>query len=242
MLASTRNALLSAIPISALALSLLTTSSLASDGGKFLPTGVQITPTAATGSTLEHLNPGLADFPKDIASGAMSTVKSPDGKTLLVLIGGYNSLSDKNGNTIAKDSNEYVFVFDIATGKPVKKQVIQVPNTFVGIVFDPAGKNFYVGGPLPGRFAKGKQVPKPTHDAGYWAAKTKGFDFSQEDRLCDPEKFNRIIWEGLHGNKPYPTVRSGLDLRQNWKELLRRAGIAPSREGLASTESSASVQ
>lgn len=73
MLASTKNALLSAIPISALALSLLTTSSLASDEGKFLPTGVQITPTAAPGSTLEHLNPGLADFPKDIASGAMST-------------------------------------------------------------------------------------------------------------------------------------------------------------------------
>jgi len=150
MLASTKTALRSAIPIGALALSLLTTSSLASNEqatqGTFLPTGVQVTPTAAPGSTLEYLNPGLTDFPKFIASGAMSVVKSPDGRTLLVLTGGFNSLSDKSGNTVPKDSNEYIFVFDIATGKPIKKQVIQVPNSFVGIVFDPAGKNFYVGG------------------------------------------------------------------------------------------------
>ena len=33
------------------------------------------------------------DFPNFIASGALSSVKSPDGKTLLVLVSGYNSLS-----------------------------------------------------------------------------------------------------------------------------------------------------
>lgn len=170
MLASTKTALRSAIPIGALALSLLTTSSLASDEqaniqGTFLPTGVQITPTAAPGSTLEYLNPGLSDFPKFIASGAMSTVKSPDGKTLLVLIGGYNSLSDKNGNTIPKDSNQYIFVFDISTGKPVKKQIIQLPNTFVGIVFDPAGKTSTLAAaqmttstPIPGMVPPGARM------------------------------------------------------------------------------------
>jgi DNA-binding beta-propeller fold protein YncE len=151
MLASRKTMLLSAIPMGALALSLLTTPSSASDEeaktqGKFLPTGVQITPTAAPGSTLDYLNPGLSDFPKFIASGATSTAKSPDGKTLLVLVGGFNSLSDKKGNTIPKDSNEYIFVYDIAAGKPVRKQIIQVPNSFVGIVFDPTGQNFYVGG------------------------------------------------------------------------------------------------
>jgi DNA-binding beta-propeller fold protein YncE len=70
-------------------------------------------------------------------------VKSPDGKTLLVLTGGHNNLTDTKGNSF---NNEYIFVFDISSGKPVKKQVLQVPNAFVGIAFDPTGKTFYVGG------------------------------------------------------------------------------------------------
>jgi DNA-binding beta-propeller fold protein YncE len=65
-------------------------------------------------------------------------------------------------------------------------------------------------------------IPKPTHDAAWWEARTKGFDFSQEDRV-DPEAFNRVIWQGLMGDRPYPTVRSGADLRQNRKQLLKTA-------------------
>jgi len=49
-------------------------------------------------------------------------------------------------------------------------------------------------------------LPHPTHDAAWWEATTKGFDFSQEDRI-DSDKFNRIIWEGLMGGMPYPTAR-----------------------------------
>jgi DNA-binding beta-propeller fold protein YncE len=49
-------------------------------------------------------------------------------------------------------------------------------------------------------------LPHPTHDAAWWEAKTKGFDFSREDRI-DSDKFNRIIWEGMMGGKPYPTAR-----------------------------------
>jgi len=45
-------------------------------------------------------------------------------------------------------------------------------------------------------------VPRPTHDAAWWAAKTKGMDFRAED-LNNPAKFNRIIWEGMKGT-PYP--------------------------------------
>jgi DNA-binding beta-propeller fold protein YncE len=56
-------------------------------------------------------------------------------------------------------------------------------------------------------------LPQPTHDAAWWDAKTKGFDFSKEDRI-DSDKFNRIIWEGMMGDKPYPTTRSGADLRR----------------------------
>jgi hypothetical protein len=80
--------------------------------------------------------------------------------------------------------------------------------------------------PLPGRSAENKGVPKPTHYAAYWADKTKGFDFTREDNLGDPNKFNRIIWEGLHGNKPYPTTRSGLDLRRNRSLVLKKAHLA----------------
>jgi DNA-binding beta-propeller fold protein YncE len=64
-------------------------------------------------------------------------------------------------------------------------------------------------------------IPKPTHDAAWWEERTKGFDFSKEDRV-DPEMFNRVIWRGLMGDdKPYPTTRSGTDLRENRDQLLK---------------------
>lgn len=54
---------------------------------------------------------------------------------------------------------------------------------------------------------------------------TKGFDFSVEDYLGDPDKFNRIVWQGLKGNVPYPTERNGADLRKNRSQLLQAAGL-----------------
>jgi hypothetical protein len=60
------------------------------------------------------------------------------------------------------------------------------------------------------------------HDAAWWAAKTKGFDFSDADRI-DAAAFNRVLWQGTMGdNLPYPTVRSGQDLRRNRSELIKR--------------------
>ncbi|HEV2182606.1 MAG TPA: hypothetical protein VGR39_02895, partial [Candidatus Acidoferrales bacterium] len=62
----------------------------------------------------------------------------------------------------------------------------------------------------------------PRHSAAYWAAKTRGFDFNVEDHI-DSAKFNRILWHGLMGAKvAYPTVRSGRDLRENRKDLLKK--------------------
>jgi hypothetical protein len=46
-------------------------------------------------------------------------------------------------------------------------------------------------------------VPKPKHNAKYWARVTKGMDFTDAD-LVDPAEFNRILWKGMMGNKPYP--------------------------------------
>jgi hypothetical protein len=44
-------------------------------------------------------------------------------------------------------------------------------------------------------------------------------DFSVEDRV-DPLAFNRILWEGLMGAKPYPSTATGQDLREHRQQLL----------------------
>jgi hypothetical protein len=62
--------------------------------------------------------------------------------------------------------------------------------------------------------------PQPAHDAAYWAEKTQGFDFSEEDKL-DTEAFNQVLWNGLKGDQPYPNERDGRDLRKNRRKLLR---------------------
>ena len=109
-----------------------------------LPTGQTISPLAAPGAHLDWLNPGLADFPTFVAGGGITTVTSPDQQTLLALTSGHNILSRKGKK--GKDAGQYIFVFNIAGGTPVQKQVLSVPNTFAGIAFDPDGKKFYVGG------------------------------------------------------------------------------------------------
>ena len=52
---------------------------------------------------------------------------------------------------------------------------------------------------------------RPSHDAHYWAAKTRGYDWSKEDRI-PAEDYNRILWAGLAGNRPYPAAQNGKDL------------------------------
>jgi hypothetical protein len=42
-----------------------------------------------------------------------------------------------------------------------------------------------------------------------------------EDRF-DFASYNRIVWEGLMGNNPYPAAQTGMDLRQNRGEILSR--------------------
>jgi hypothetical protein len=59
---------------------------------------------------------------------------------------------------------------------------------------------------LGGAYAAGELV-KPQHSAQYWAKATEGFDFSQADNV-PTAKFNRILWRGLMGQKPYPGLKS----------------------------------
>ncbi|HEX9255114.1 MAG TPA: hypothetical protein VF938_06195, partial [Candidatus Angelobacter sp.] len=76
--------------------------------------------------------------------------------------------------------------------------------------------------PLPAPPPQEKAAaPGPRHDATYWAEKTKGFDFSAEDKL-DSDRFNLVLWNGLKGDdQPYPSDRSGRDLRKHRPALLR---------------------
>ena len=54
-------------------------------------------------------------------------------------------------------------------------------------------------------FAAGPDL-KPTHDARYWAEKTRGFDFSGEDRV-PAELYNKILWDGIKGTAA-PAVKT----------------------------------
>ena len=109
--------------------------------------GQQITPLAPPNSRFEPMNPDLPDNPAWLAGQAVTTVVSPDSKTLLVLTSGYNRVYNANGTPFKlSDSKEYVFIYDISKYTPIKKQVVQIPNTYSGIVFDPSGKAFYVSG------------------------------------------------------------------------------------------------
>src|SRR5260370_11312530 len=112
-----------------------------------LPTGKSITPAAAKGSIFQTLTPGLpAPFADFVADHAATTATSPDDNTLLILTSGYNLNNDSTGAQVNSASNEYVFVYDISVHPPVKRQVVQVPNTFDGIVWNPNGREFYVTG------------------------------------------------------------------------------------------------
>ncbi len=50
-------------------------------------------------------------------------------------------------------------------------------------------------------------------------------DFSAPDK-ANAVAYNRILWKGVMGNKPYPTARSGKDLSQNRGALLGKSDAA----------------
>ncbi len=116
--------------------------------GQLLPTGARITPDATPGSVFLTLNPDLPSLPNQLVDHAVTTSLSPDGKTLLILTTGYNAVTtpDGTGNFVPELSNEYVFVYDVSHAQPAKRQILQVPNTFVGMAWNPNGKEFYVSG------------------------------------------------------------------------------------------------
>src|SRR5215510_13963223 len=114
--------------------------------GPKVASGARITPTAAPGSVFEELDPEIAEDRTIRANNGVTTATSPDGRTLLVLTSGYNLWDLPAGSTPSFITDEYIFVYDISAGPPVKQQVIRIPNTFMGMVWDPSGERFYVAG------------------------------------------------------------------------------------------------
>jgi DNA-binding beta-propeller fold protein YncE len=94
----------------------------------------------------EELDPEIAEDRTIRANNGVTTATSPDGRTLLVLTSGYNLWDLPAGSTPSFITDEYIFVYDISAGPPVKQQVIRIPNTFMGMVWDPSGERFYVAG------------------------------------------------------------------------------------------------
>jgi YVTN family beta-propeller protein len=82
---------------------------------------------------------------------------------------------------------------------------------------------------LPTQPAGLTPCPPETHDAKYWAQATQGMDFTDADRV-DAAAFNRILWKGMMGDKPYPPAPTGVDLRQNRQQLLERYRQSPKQE------------
>jgi hypothetical protein len=46
---------------------------------------------------------------------------------------------------------------------------------------------------------------RPARPASYWIGKTKGLDFTAEDRV-DAVAYNRLLWKGLMAGRPYPAA------------------------------------
>ncbi|MBV8969777.1 MAG: phosphoesterase, partial [Verrucomicrobia bacterium] len=173
--------------------------------GTFLPSGLYITPTVAPKATYQALSPGLTLFPKFVAGAANSTAQSPDGNTLVVLCGGHNSLTVPNTTPAQHVTNEYLFVFDISGGQPVQKQVISVPNAFIGIKFNPAGTAFYVAGGV--NTSNQDYIYTYTLQGGQWA------------QSGAPIKLGHTTTNGLTPTF-LPPVAGGLDISQDGKTLV----------------------
>jgi DNA-binding beta-propeller fold protein YncE len=126
-------------------------------------TGQQITPLAPPGATFTYLDPGLPAYPGHNVGQAVTTVISPDHKTLLVLTSGDYGIYNATGSRDTGASTDWIFVFDVQHGAPIQTQVIQVKNTYNGIVFDPSGNAFYVSG------GRDDSVHIFTSSGGTWA-------------------------------------------------------------------------
>jgi YVTN family beta-propeller protein len=172
-----------------------------------LPTGMRITPTAARGSTFQPLNPDLPDLPQFTVDHPISTAVSPDGGTLLILTSGYNRNNDAKGKAIPAQTSEYVFVFEIRHAPPVKQQVLRVPNSYVGLAWNPDGKQFYVSG------GQDDNVHVFAREDSHWTESGAPIALGHKTGLGSPDRMETKV-------TPVSPIVAGVAVSPNGKLLL----------------------
>ena len=63
------------------------------------------------------------------------------------------------------------------------------------------------------KYAAGRMI-RPQHDAAYWDSVTAGFNFEEADQV-PPALFNKVLWDGLMGKKPYPALKGKQSARKD---------------------------
>ena len=127
-------------------LSALLAIALSSAAPTYVPTGAAITPEAAPGAVFQTLNPGVAELPDYVVGQAANLSISPDGRTLAILTSGFNRNRDAKGKVVLAASTEFVFLYDISGEKPVKTDVLSLPNSFLGLAWLKDGGKIYASG------------------------------------------------------------------------------------------------
>ncbi|MDR3726340.1 MAG: putative Ig domain-containing protein [Terracidiphilus sp.] len=107
-----------------------------------------------------------------------------------------------------------------AVAKPMADIFNTTPSTWSFTATVPAGL-YAPNTALPLTTPVGMTVPRPTRNPEYWARATRKMNFTSEDEF-DFAQYNRVLWRGLMGNRPYPAKPNGRDLRQNREQLLAR--------------------
>ena len=67
-------------------------------------------------------------------------------------------------------------------------------------------------GDAPVLFAEGPDI-KPRHSAAYWEKRMAKFNFAEADQVPTAQ-FNKVLWAGMMGRKPYPGVRGKVSVAQ----------------------------
>ena len=88
-------------------------------------------------------------------------------------------------------------VFDITSSGAWSYTAVASTVLAANVMLAEAGKGV--------KFASGPII-KPRHSAAYWEKAMAGFDFTEADNV-PTGPFNRVLWKGMMGNKPYPIIR-----------------------------------
>lgn len=214
-------------------------------GANLLPDGFYISPTAAPGAIFQRLATGLrADGSAD-AGDAVTTALSPDGTALLILTTGWNTdfyqqnssetlitwdvLDPLTGqlSSVTTPNAEWIFVFDVRGPRPVQKQLINIPDTYHGLLWDPAGSRFYVSGGIDDRVLIYKQQSSTTASADASFVPDAPFVLLGHNSPADAPLPN--YYGGLFKGTPINRNRIAQDMPLPFSALA--AGLAISRDG-----------